>query len=131
MLICTILDFFKLKVGYNMNHVERIKAELSKRVLVLDGAMGTMIQRHKLKENFTPNLMRKIRSGNKAVTIHLACCLPTRDMKDLNMIITVICTMEKSCRMILGWTGMIMGRGFMMLSWGGGMWWIRKARNSI
>jgi 5-methyltetrahydrofolate--homocysteine methyltransferase len=33
-----------------MNHVERIKAELSKRVLVLDGAMGTMIQRHKLKE---------------------------------------------------------------------------------
>lgn len=33
-----------------MNHVERIKAELAKRVLVLDGAMGTMIQRHKLKE---------------------------------------------------------------------------------
>jgi 5-methyltetrahydrofolate--homocysteine methyltransferase len=33
-----------------MNHVERIKAELTKRILVLDGAMGTMIQRHKLKE---------------------------------------------------------------------------------
>ncbi len=33
-----------------MNHVEKIKSELEKRVLVLDGAMGTMIQRHKLKE---------------------------------------------------------------------------------
>ena len=33
-----------------MNHVEKIKAELAKRILVLDGAMGTMIQRHKLKE---------------------------------------------------------------------------------
>lgn len=33
-----------------MNHIEKIKTELSKRVLVLDGAMGTMIQRHKLKE---------------------------------------------------------------------------------
>jgi 5-methyltetrahydrofolate--homocysteine methyltransferase len=33
-----------------MNHIERIKAELGKRILVLDGAMGTMIQRHKLKE---------------------------------------------------------------------------------
>ena len=33
-----------------MNHVERIKEELAKRVLGLDGAMGTMIQRHKLKE---------------------------------------------------------------------------------
>ncbi|MBI9055626.1 MAG: methionine synthase [Bacteroidales bacterium] len=33
-----------------MNHVERIKTELTKRILVLDGAMGTMIQRHKLKE---------------------------------------------------------------------------------
>ena len=33
-----------------MNHVEKIKSELAKKVLVLDGAMGTMIQRHKLKE---------------------------------------------------------------------------------
>ncbi len=33
-----------------MNHGEKIKRELEKRILVLDGAMGTMIQRHKLKE---------------------------------------------------------------------------------
>ena len=28
-----------------------IEQELEKRVLVIDGAMGTMIQRHKLQEN--------------------------------------------------------------------------------
>ncbi|MEP7170663.1 MAG: homocysteine S-methyltransferase family protein, partial [Bacteroidota bacterium] len=31
--------------------MSNIKKELEKRVLVIDGAMGTMIQRHKLDEN--------------------------------------------------------------------------------
>ena len=34
-----------------MNRIELLKTELSKRILVLDGAMGTMIQRYKLEEN--------------------------------------------------------------------------------
>lgn len=33
-----------------MNQLEKIKSELKERIFVLDGAMGTMIQRHKLKE---------------------------------------------------------------------------------
>ncbi|MGG2329531.1 homocysteine S-methyltransferase family protein, partial [Salmonella enterica] len=36
-----------------MNHAHRIKllkAEAQKRILLVDGAMGTMIQRHKLDE---------------------------------------------------------------------------------
>ena len=33
-----------------MNRIDEIKKILSKRILVLDGAMGTMIQRHNLTE---------------------------------------------------------------------------------
>ena len=33
-----------------MNRINELKEILSKRILVLDGAMGTMIQRHKLTE---------------------------------------------------------------------------------
>ena len=34
-----------------MNHPWSIKAELKKRILIIDGAMGTMIQRYKLEED--------------------------------------------------------------------------------
>jgi len=34
-----------------MNHSWSIKAELKKRILIIDGAMGTMIQRYKLEED--------------------------------------------------------------------------------
>ncbi len=34
-----------------MSHAESIKEELKKRILVIDGAMGTMIQRYRLEEN--------------------------------------------------------------------------------
>src|SRR5690606_23767044 len=33
-----------------MNRTERLYQELDKKILMLDGAMGTMIQRHKLEE---------------------------------------------------------------------------------
>ena len=34
-----------------MNHPHSIKEELKKRILIIDGAMGTMIQRYRLEEN--------------------------------------------------------------------------------
>ena len=36
--------------GFSMSTLATLKALLAKRILIIDGAMGTMIQRHKLEE---------------------------------------------------------------------------------
>ena len=42
--------FFNFKEGNMKTTFENFKKLLSERILVIDGAMGTMIQRHKLTE---------------------------------------------------------------------------------
>jgi 5-methyltetrahydrofolate--homocysteine methyltransferase len=37
-------------MGFSMSTLATLKALLAQRILIIDGAMGTMIQRHKLEE---------------------------------------------------------------------------------
>ena len=46
-----LLNFFNTKLSSNHTMSQSIQDILKERVLVLDGAMGTMIQRFKLKED--------------------------------------------------------------------------------
>ena len=49
-IIPTNIDWFYKELSMSHNQTELLKKSLAERILILDGAMGTMIQKYKLTE---------------------------------------------------------------------------------
>ena len=65
---------------------EYFKKLLSERILVIDGAMGTMIQRHKLTEkDFIDKKNLKLKLRNDSTRYITSCFLTWKDGKKYNL----------------------------------------------